>query len=64
MMIMEDECLKCGDFTFEHMDQYVVYLTEKDLANGIGAGDFCKECFQEYQKQENKEYFVKKLVIS
>ncbi|MBA7517949.1 hypothetical protein ES705_10014 [subsurface metagenome] len=58
---MEGECLKCGDFTYEQINQYVVYLTEKDLTNGNGVEDFCEDCFQEYQSQENKEYLVKKL---
>ncbi len=57
----ECECLKCGRPTYDQIDQYAVYLTEKDLAKEESIGEFCPICFPEYQKQEKKDYFVIKL---
>jgi len=59
---MECECLKCGGPTFDNIDEYVVYITEEDKEKEGWIGEFCETCFQEYQMQEKKEYFVTKLI--
>ncbi len=58
---MECDCLKCGGWTFDQVQQYKVFLTKEDLTSGGSAGDFCESCFQEYQESEENGYFVKKI---
>jgi hypothetical protein len=60
-IMMEIDCLKCGDFTFEQDKQYYVYLTEDELRTDSSIGCLCKSCYQKYQHIKEKKYFVKEI---
>lgn len=52
---MEAECIQCGGWTWEEVEQYNVYLFE----NGSCVGVLCKECYKIFQEIENPKFLVK-----
>ena len=58
---MEGECIVCGDWTSvreSDFSEYNVHLIEEDGTLGECVGELCEDCYEIYNKTEEKRFLV------